>query len=328
MLDTVEGSVFERVIEQELHERRQRIEELRAFDGDFEFVNLLGQIDTALEKIDNGTFGKCEACDGYVEPERLLADPLVRVCLSELSDRQRQALEDDLELASAIQRGLLPAKASVNGTWKADFIYQPLGPVSGDYCDIIPVGGDLYFVLGDVSGKGLAASLLMSSLHAIFHTLIPLDIDLGQIMARANGLLVESSLSNQFATLVFGKADNDGNVEIVNAGHLPPVVIKNGVLGELNFAGLPLGMFHETEFTSSKVKLNAGDSLLLFTDGVTECTNGDGAELGTCGLIDALGGSTWTEPASLIRHCLDTVEGHRGQAERFDDLTILALTHA
>src|SRR4051812_36758093 len=209
----MDTSLFESAIQEELLERRQRIEELRSFDGDFEFVNLLGQIDTALEKIHDGTYGKCEACEGYVEPERLLADPLVRVCLSELSDRQRQALEEDLELASVIQRGLLPSKASVNGTWKADFIYQPLGPVSGDYCDIIPVGSDLYFVLGDVSGKGMAASLLMSSLHAIFHTLIPLGIDLSQIMTRANGLLVESSLSNQFATLVLGKADIDGNVE-------------------------------------------------------------------------------------------------------------------
>jgi len=324
----VDGFPFESAIHDELLERRQRIEDLRAFDGDFEFINLLGQIDTALEKIDNGTYGQCEQCDGYVEPERLLADPLVRVCLGELTDQQRQALEDDLQLASVIQRGLLPSTASVNGSWKADFIYQPLGPVSGDYCDIIQAGDELYFVLGDVSGKGMAASLLMSSLHAIFHTLIPLGIDLKQIMTRANALLVESSLSNQFATLVLGKADLSGNVEIVNAGHLPPLVIKNGMMGELNHAGLPLGMFHETQFSISEVELNAGDSLLLFTDGVTECTNAAGAELGTCGLIDALGGGNWTDPASLISHCLETVEGHRGQAERFDDLTILALTHA
>jgi phosphoserine phosphatase RsbU/P len=319
---------FETVIHDELLDRRQRIEEIRALDGDFEFASLLGQVDSALERLGNGTYGKCEVCDGYVEPERLLADPLVRVCLGELTDSQRNALEDDLELASVIQRGLLPTTTLGNGTWKADFVYQPLGPVSGDYCDMIRVGDDLYFILGDVSGKGMAASLLMSSLHAIFHTLIPLGIDLDQIMSRANHLLVESSLSNQFATLVCGKAGSDGDVSIVNAGHLPPVVIKNGMTGELNFSGLPLGMFHETEFSISEVKLNSGDSLLLFTDGVTECNDQDGIELGTCRLYDALGGTNWTEPAALLGRCLEVIDSHRGRAERNDDLTMLALTFA
>src|SRR4029079_7679404 len=167
----------------------------------------------------------------------------------------------------------LPTNGLGHAAWKADFVYQPLGPVSGDYCDIIPAGDDLFFILGDVSGKGMAASLLMSSLHAIFHTLVPLGIELDQMMKRANSLLVESSLSNQFATLVCGRASADGRVEIVNAGHLPPILIKNGMMGELNFSGLPLGMFHETEFSISKINLNRGDSLLLFTDGVTECAN-------------------------------------------------------
>lgn len=168
----------------------------------------------------------------------------------------------------------------------------------------------------------------MSSLHAIFHTLIPLGIDLDQIMSRANHLLVESSLPNQFATLVCGKARSDGNVSIVNAGHLLPVVIKNGMTGELNFSGLPLGMFHETEFSTSEVKLNSGDSLLLFTDGVTECNDQDGIELGTCKLYDALGGTNWNDPAALLGRCLEVVVGHRGRAERNDDLTMLALTFA
>ena len=325
---SMDASPFESAIQDELIARRQRIEELRAFDGDFEFAGLLGQIDTALEKIDDGTYGKCEACDGYVEPERLLADPLVRVCLGELNEIQRQALQDDLELASVIQRGLLPTNGLGHTAWKADFAYQPLGPVSGDYCDIIPAGDDLFFILGDVSGKGMAASLLMSSLHAIFHTLVPLGIELDQMMKRANSLLVESSLSNQFATLVCGRASADGRVEIVNAGHLPPVVIKNGMVGELNFSGLPLGMFHETEFSISKIKLNRGDSLLLFTDGVTECANADGTELGTCTIFEALGGTKWDEPTAMIGKCLEVIDGHRGTAGRNDDLTMLALTFA
>jgi sigma-B regulation protein RsbU (phosphoserine phosphatase) len=246
--------------------------------------------------------------------------------LGELTDAQRQSLEDDLELASVIQRGFLPRMSLGHASWKTDFVYEPLGPVSGDYCDVIPVGDDLYFILGDVSGKGMAASLLMSSLHAIFHTLIPLGLSIEELMTKANHLLVESSLANQFATLVCGKANDSGELEIVNAGHLPPILIKNGMMGELTCAGLPLGMFHDTHFMSSKVQLNRGDSLVLFTDGVTETVNKDGAEFGSAGLFKAIEGNGWTEPSELIRKCLDHVAGHRGNAERSDDLTMLALT--
>jgi sigma-B regulation protein RsbU (phosphoserine phosphatase) len=256
----------------------------------------------------------------------LLADPLTRFCLGELSDSEKRSLEADLQLASTIQRGLLPQMSLGHGSWKSDFVYQPLGPVSGDYCDVIPSGDDLYFILGDVSGKGMAASLLMSSLRAIFHSLIPLKLDLCDLMSRANRLLVDSSPANQFATLILGKADHDGELELVNAGHLPPILIKNGMKGELNFSGLPLGMFAETPFSMNKIKLNRGDSLLLFTDGVTEAVNEHGTEFGAQGLFDTIDGDGFTEPSDLIQKCLSGVGRHRGNTERTDDLTVLALT--
>lgn len=317
------------VFRERLSERKDKLEEAIArTGGDLEFTNLLGQVDAALAKLDMGTFGKCEECTGYVETDRLLSDPLVRVCLSELSEAQRQSLESDLELASTIQRGLLPRMSLGHASWKTDFVYEPLGPVSGDYCDVIPDGDDLYFVLGDVSGKGMAASLLMSSLHAIFHSLVPLDLELCELMARANHLLVESSLSNQFVTLICGKANSHGQLEIVNAGHLAPILIKNGMKGELNFAGLPLGMFADTHFRSSKIELKAGDSLLLFTDGVTETTNEKGTEFGIQGLFEAVDGTGATDPSSLVRASLANVTAHRGRADRTDDLTVLALTYS
>lgn len=323
---TAQFDALDNVLRTQLLQRKERLEETAAISGEeFEFGELLGQVDAALAKFDSGIYGKCEECGDPIEPERLFADPLVRVCLSELTDAQRQSLEDDLELASTIQRGLLPQMSLGHASWKTDFVYEPLGPVSGDYCDVIPVGDDLYFILGDVSGKGMAASLLMTSLRAIFHTLIPLGLGLDEMMSRANHLLVESSLSNQFVTLVCGKANSTGELEIVNAGHLPPILIKNGMMGELTFAGLPLGMFYETHFSSNKVQMNPGDSLVLFTDGVTETVNEDGAEFGTERLFEAIGGDGWIGPGALIRKCLDHVAGHRGRAERSDDLTMLAL---
>ena len=105
-------------------------------------------------------------------------------------------------------------------------------------------------------------------------------------------------------------------------------MIKHGVKGELDSAGLPLGMFAEAEYMVSRVQLEASDSLLLFTDGVTETANAGGKEFGTAGLSAALDGRAFDAPSRLIAHCVDSVAAFRGRAESRDDLSMLALTFA
>jgi sigma-B regulation protein RsbU (phosphoserine phosphatase) len=316
------------MIHEQLLDRRQRLERAHAEIGQHsDFSRLLTEVDAALLRFEDGSYGVCIDCHDAVEPERLLTDPLMTVCIGCLTDAQRNALESDLQLAADIQRGLLPRSGIACEHWNVDFAYHPAGIVSGDYVDIIERGDEFYFALGDVSGKGMAASLLMSNLHAIFHSLIPTGLPLDELMLRANHLLCESSPANQYATLVLGKANRAGEIEVTNAGHLSPVLIKNGVIGELNHSGLPLGMFCEAEFSVNKVKLNRGDSLFLFTDGVTETTNGEGLEFGTAGLFDAIGGVDLIAPNELIRKSLGNIDDFRGSAPRHDDLTILALAY-
>jgi len=318
---------FDSMIHEQLLDRRQRLQSARAYDGaDKDFARLLDEVDAALLKFENGSFGVCIDCNDAVEPDRLLSDPLMTVCLGCLTEQQRILLENDLQLAADIQKGLLPRAGVACDRWHVDYAYHPAGIVSGDYVDIIEHGDEFYFVLGDVSGKGMAASLLMSNLHAIFHSLVPMNLPLAELMSRANSLLKQSSLANQYATLVAGRANRAGKIEISNAGHLPPVLIKNGVKGELNHAGLPLGMFCDAEFHVNKVRLNSGDSLLLFTDGVTETQNADGAEFGTERLFGAINGGAFASPAELITHCVGHVDVFRGNAHRHDDLTMLALS--
>lgn len=319
---------FDSMIHEQLLDRRQRLQRAHTEIGQHsDFSRLLTEVDAALLRFENGSYGVCIDCHDAVEPERLLTDPLMTVCIGCLTDAQRNALESDLQLAADIQRGLLPKSGIACEHWNVDFAYHPAGIVSGDYVDIIERGDEFYFVLGDVSGKGMAASLLMSNLHAIFHSLIPTGLPLDELMFRANHLLCESSPANQYATLVLGKANRAGEVEVTNAGHLSPVLIKNGMIGELNHSGLPLGMFCEAEFTVNKVTLNKGDSLFLFTDGVTETTNREGAEFGTAGLFDAIGGIDLSGPNELIRKSLGNIDDFRGSAARHDDLTILALAY-
>jgi sigma-B regulation protein RsbU (phosphoserine phosphatase) len=291
-----------------------------------DFARFIQEVDAAIAKFEEGTYGICEECHEAITVDVILADPLARICLDELTGKQRSALEDDLQFAAQIQRGLLPDRDIEYGRWRVDYVYEPVQLISGDYCDVIVDGDDLYFILGDVSGHGMAASLLMSNLHAIFHSLVPLNLELSELMTRANRLLMRSSLANQFATLVVGKASADGEIETVNAGHLPPLLIKNGVKGELDLAGLPLGMFNDAEFRSQKVRLSGGDSLLLFTDGVTETINGDGDEFGTARLCEAINGFDFGHPRDLIARCTGELTTFRGAAERNDDLTMLALT--
>ena len=322
------GVEFDALLHEQLLDRRQRLETARSYDGrDPDFARLLGEVDAALTRFEKGTYGLCEECHDPIEPERLFADPLMRVCLGDLNDKQRRSLEDDLQLAADIQRGLLPRRDNAFDLWKVDFVYEPAGIVSGDYCDFMQHDGALYFVLGDVSGKGMAASLLMSNLHATFRSMIPLGLPLQELMTRANHMLCESTLANQYATLIYGKLGCDGELEIVNAGHLPPIVIKGGVKGELSFAGLPLGMFCDTQFESTKLSMGHGDGIFLFTDGVTEALNADGTEFGTDRLFEALNGNDHGEPQMLVKRCHNKVSEFRGAADRHDDLTMLALAY-
>ena len=323
------GVEFDAVLHGQLLDRRERLQIAKSRNGfDQDFSRLLGEVDAALMRFEKGTYGLCEECHDPIESERLLADPLMRVCLGDLTDRQRHALEDDLQLASSIQNALLPKTNIGSEFWQVDFHYQPAGIVSGDYVDVIAHDGELYFVLGDVSGKGMAASLLMSNLHAMFHSLVPLGLPPHELMGRANHMFCESTLSNQYATLVFGKVNSTGEVEICNAGHLPPIVVKNSENITLDAAGLPLGLFCDSNFAASCFRLDAGDTLLLYTDGVTEANDPTEEEFGIARLLESVNGSFAGEPSGLVRNCVAAVDAFRGTAARNDDLTILAVKFA
>jgi len=147
-------------------------------------------------------------------------------------------------MAARIQTTLLPRRAVRTGGWEACYHYQPLGPVSGDYCDLIPsAGGGLLFIAGDVSGKGVASSLLMSHLHAIFRSLLSVGMPIGALLERANRVFCESTLPSFYATLVCGHAHANGDVEICNAGHCPPVLVCGGEVSTIEAAALPPGLF-------------------------------------------------------------------------------------
>lgn len=324
------ATVIDDSLREQLLERRERLQvTTSASVADAELARLLAEVDAALGRMDEGTYGLCEVCHDPIESERLLADPLVRFCLGDLTLKQQAAFEEDLELAVRIQRGLLPPSNLDAGAWKVAYHYEPFGFVGGDYCDLIKTeSGDLYFMLGDVSGKGMAASLLMSNLQAMFHALVPLGLSLDKLMERASRLFCENTLSTHFATLVCGKASESGEVELCNAGHLPPILLRDGECLSLDSTGLPVGMFSDEQFATNRLQLAPGDALLLYTDGVTEMQDLTGTEYGMERLLKSLRAGNASRPVELINSCVHSLADFRGDGIKADDLTLMAIKYA
>jgi sigma-B regulation protein RsbU (phosphoserine phosphatase) len=309
--------------------RRQRLETaVSEFKETTQLMRLLEEVDSALERMDKGSYGLCEVCQGRIEEERLMADPLTRNCLGCLTPDQQRALEQDLDLASRIQTQLLPNKNLSFGGWEAYYHYEPAGPVSGDYCDLVnpeTQRGDLFFLLGDVSGHGVAASMLMAHLHAMFHSLIAVGLSANQLVERANRIFCESTTSAEYATLVCGRAGKSGEVEVCNAGHCPPLLVQKGEVTSLEATGLPVGIFSTGEYSAQKVQLDRGESLLLYTDGLTEAQDKANAEYGAQRLVRLVKGRHKLPPQELTGACLEDVRTFLSGAPRTDDLTIMAI---
>jgi sigma-B regulation protein RsbU (phosphoserine phosphatase) len=315
------------VMRNQLVQRRERVATALSSAGpDPQLTALLKEVDAALERFEAGTYGLCEVCHDTVESDRLIANPLERFCLDHLNDDERQALEDDLNLASQIQRGLLPDRNLRFDGWHFDYSYEPAGLVSGDYIDIIQTReADLYFAVGDVSGKGVAASMLMAKLHAVFRSLIPLGLGVDQLTERASRLFGESTLPGHYATLICGRASKDGQISLCNAGHPPALLSRHGEIQPISATGLPLGMFPNQKFSVERLKLESGDTLLLYTDGVPDALNRNDTEYGMSRLIDVTGRSRSLPLERLVATCLADVSTFRQGAARFDDITVMGI---
>jgi phosphoserine phosphatase RsbU/P len=315
-------------IRQQLLERRERLATtVKRVSDSNEFQALLDEVDAALARVSNGTYGICETCHDPIEAERLAVDPLLRFCVDHLSDAERRALEEDIQLASRIQRKFLPNQRARTAQWEAYYHYAPAGPVGGDYCDLVidEWGGKIFFVFGDAAGKGVAASMLTAHLHTLFRTLHALDLPLDQLMARANRIFCETMLSGHFATLACGRASTRGTIELANAGHCPPLLLHAGRQNPLEATGVPLGLFGTAQFGVHRIELVPGDSLLLYTDGLTEACNAAGAEYGVERVGRFAASRAGLAPEHLVHECLTDLAEFQTGTRPTDDLTLMVL---
>jgi sigma-B regulation protein RsbU (phosphoserine phosphatase) len=321
-------AVVDGFLREQLHDRRQLLKQaaVAQTDDSARLHALLTEVDAALGRLDNGSYGLCETCHEAIESDRLICDPLVRFCLDHLSKHERNALERDLELAARVQRGLLPNQSFENPDWHIRYRYEPAGLVSGDYCDVIDAGdAGLYFMVGDVSGKGVAASMLMAHLHAMFRTLISFGLSLQCMLGHASRVFSESTLPNQYATLVCGRALPNGRIEISNAGHPAPLIVKRGSVDTLEISNLPLGLFCEEHFTVGEIQLSPGEGIVIYSDGVSEAADMSGAIYGDERIRSLVGPAAGVNPSALVSACIDDLTMFRSHAPKTDDVTFFVL---
>lgn len=244
---------------------------------------------------------------------------------------QKRIMDEELKTASSIQRRLLPsAPGNVQGY---SFVgrNQPCRTVSGDYYDFaVRPDGRVYFVIGDVSGKGVTAGLMMAGLQVAFRIFSKTDPDPATLVTQLNVTLKENLPQSKFVTLFLGCLDTkSGKVEYVNAGHTPPLWLRRSGAIELTESDLLLGVVSRAEFVNRQLQLDPGDSLVLFTDGVTEARNAEGFDLGSMLIGTALAKLHGADADAIASSVNDTVLTHVGDAENLDDdVTLLVVSRA
>jgi sigma-B regulation protein RsbU (phosphoserine phosphatase) len=311
-----------------LEDRRTRLERALSVTPERDpLLRLMKEVDDALQRVERGTWGLCELCAGPIEDEQLRADPLARFCMDDMTPVEKQMLERDVKLTQRLQSQLLPQPSLSVGCWEAASHYEPAGAVSGDCLDLVPEqDGSLFFVLGDVVGKGLAASMLMSYVHATFRSLASLELGVAEQLRQANRVICRSTGGeSRYATLIVGRARPEGDVELGCAGHLPPVLVKSGGARALPGGGLPLGMFYATDYETCPVRLDPGEALVFVTDGITDAEGEGGAEYGFERLVRVASSVGAASAAGILGACLSDLRAFTGTAPRGDDRTVLVL---
>lgn len=312
----------------ELLDRREKLLAIaRSRPQDGALARLLSEVDAALGRLESGTFGHCETCHDEIEPERLVTDPLTRFCLDHLSREEQRALEEDLDTAARIQKSHLPQLETEVAGWDIAFAFEPAGPVGGDCCDVLTHEGseEVTFLLGDVSGKGIPAAMLASSLQATVRSLAVPGVGVGSLVEKANRVFRSASFSRSFATLVCGRVSTDGSVEVCNAGHCPPLLSASGCIREIAPTGLPVGTFLSSSYGSHELCLEEDDYLVAFTDGLTEARDASGAEYGSDRLATVLSSLERPSARAVVAACLADLHAHTGGGARGDDLSLLVI---
>ena len=246
--------------------------------------------------------------------------------LLEVADRL--SLKNDLEIAREIQQAMLPNGIHTAARVETLGMSRPANTVGGDFYDVLPIDdGRLAVCVGDVSGKGSPAALLMALLLAMMRTLVDEKLEPAELISRLNVQVVRHAPGTRFITLFYGVYQPmSGELTYVNAGHMPPLILRaNGTMERLTDGGIALGMFPGSTYAAGRALLSQGDMLVVYSDGITEAENDRGQPFDEQGLEAVLTATHGSELSAISAGVVRAVERHTGNVRFADDLTILLL---
>lgn len=247
--------------------------------------------------------------------------------------QKKERIESELNIARKIQMGMLPVLSEeiINGKGISLYaVLQPAKEVGGDLYNYYIDNNKLYFIIGDVSGKGVPASLLMAITSSLFRMLVPRGHSPREIMGDLNRMACESNSSNIFTTLIVGVLDTgNGELTLCNAGHNKPLLLGSSenisvISVEQN---IPIGIFEDYEYKEETMHIDRETTIFLYTDGVTEAENEDKLLYGEKRLIEILEKNINRSPQDLINIVLSSLAGYKNGSEANDDLTMLVINY-
>jgi len=243
-------------------------------------------------------------------------------------ERERQRLEQELSIARQIQQALVPQGLQDYPHLAITGIHRPCQEVGGDYFDVFPLpDGRIAILIADVAGKGLGAALLATMLQGALSGMT-LGAEPAKVFEHLNRFLCERAVVGRYATMFFGLLDPDGTLEFVRAGHPSPLLLRQGEVSELYHGGsFPIGLLEPASYTASRIQLEPDDTLLLFTDGVTEAEDKERNLFGRIRLMDTLVRHSGCALDTLQSGILSAVQGFTEAVTQSDDITLLAVRY-
>jgi sigma-B regulation protein RsbU (phosphoserine phosphatase) len=298
------------------------------------------------ERIKSGDFSHRIAVEGHDQLAELarsfngMTENLERLFVVE---KEQERLQSEIAIAREVQSQLFPRGALAMKTVALTGVCHPARMVSGDYYDFIRLqDSNLALAIGDVAGKGISAALLMASIQSIMRTQLTAGIPMhaaaapggndrardvlsaAELVSQLNQQVCANTAPEKFATFYFGLYDDESRVlTYTNAGHLPPILMRDGQAERLEVTGTVVGAFPFARYEEKTVQLQAGDLLVAFTDGIVEPENAYGEAFGEEKLIDLLLRYEQQEPEEIMARIMETVEQWTGASELYDDMTLL-----
>ncbi|MCK5004058.1 MAG: serine/threonine-protein phosphatase [Candidatus Aminicenantes bacterium] len=250
---------------------------------------------------------------------------LLFILILELKDKLIAV--DELSAGRAVQTAFMPPENPDIPGWSLWLYSRPANSVGGDMVDLIPIDEINYgVVLGDVSGKELGAALYMVKLQSTLRALASDFASLSNLGSKINKIFHRDSESNRFATMVYiSLKKNQGNLKVLNAGHIPPILLSNGELVEMAKGSPAIGIKSTSSYREDSLKLKKGDYLIVYSDGVSEAINSEGEFYGAGRFKDTLIAGKDLPPREMGKNIIAAVNNFVGNNKFYDDLSIVIL---